>query len=77
MWYEAVQKLSEGDHYLLVLLNPRLVSRAAAKRPPGDLLKLWLTAFGIVFGVFGLMAVGNWLFGQKFWNTLDWIFGHH
>ncbi|HVU48781.1 MAG TPA: hypothetical protein VHD85_21820 [Terracidiphilus sp.] len=76
-WYEAIQKLSEGDHYLLVLLNPRLVSGAAPERPPGDLFKLSLTALGIVAGSLGLMIVGNWLFDQKFWHVLDSFFGHH
>lgn len=76
-WYAAIQKLSEGDHYLLVLLNPDLVPAAKSKRPPGDLLKLWLTAFAIVFGVVGLCALFNWLFGQKFWDALDWFFGRN
>ncbi|HEX4032643.1 MAG TPA: hypothetical protein VHX20_19945 [Terracidiphilus sp.] len=64
-WYAAIQKLSEGDHYLLVLLNPRLVSAARSKRPAGDLLRLWLTAFGIVFGLFVLTVLYELLFGAR------------
>jgi hypothetical protein len=47
-WYEAVQKLSEGDHYLLVLIDKRLVGNAPSPRPPGDLIKLVLTAIGVL-----------------------------
>jgi hypothetical protein len=74
-WDAAVYKLSDGDHYLLVMLNPSFSSLGRAARPPHDLLKLWLTAFGIVFGFFALMALGNWLFGQRFWDFLDWLHG--
>jgi len=73
-WDLAVEKLSEGDHYLLVLLDPSLSSGDGSARPPHDRLKLWLTAFGIVFGVLGLTAVLNSLFGPKFWAVADWVF---
>jgi len=70
-WDDAVLKLSEGDHYLLVLLNPSLSASSPTVRPPHDRLKLWLTAFGIVFGFFALVALGDWLCGPGF---PDWIF---
>jgi hypothetical protein len=47
-WYEAVQKLSEGDHYLLVLIDKRLVAKAPSPRPRGDFIKLVLTAIGVL-----------------------------
>lgn len=73
LWYAAIQELSKGDRYLLVLLNPRLVPAAPSRRPPGDLLRLWLTALGVVFGGFALMALCNWLFGARFWSVMDWF----
>jgi hypothetical protein len=54
-WYEAVQKLSEGDHYLLVLIDKRLAGKAPSPRPPGDLIKLVLTAVAVVVIVVLLM----------------------
>ena len=65
LWFEAIQKLSDGDHYLLVLLNPRLVSGVASKRPPGDILKLWLTAIVIAFGLFSAFIGYEYLFGSR------------
>lgn len=70
-WYAAIEKLSEGDHYLLVLLNASPSSAIGSARPPGDLLKLWLTAFGIALGGLTLLALGNWLFGARFWVVMD------
>ena len=86
-WDNAVVKLSDGDHYLLALISkahscearrtigggfvPAL--EADAIRPPHDRLKLWITAFVIVFGIFGLMALLNWLFGSRFRVVADWI----
>jgi hypothetical protein len=64
-WDAAVSKLAEGDHYLSVLVNPSLVPRDSSVRPPHDRLKLWLTAFGIVFGAFGILLLWSWLFGSK------------
>lgn len=58
-WDDAVVKLSEGDHYLLVLINPRLVGKPSTKRPPGDLLKLVLTAVGVVAIIFVAMVLLN------------------
>ncbi len=56
-WDEAVEKLSEGDHYLLVLINPRLVSVGGLKRPPRDFLKLVLIALACVIGLLALMTL--------------------
>lgn len=47
-WKAAVAKLSEGDHYLLVLINPSLVFRDLSKRPPRDRVKLFVSACAIV-----------------------------
>lgn len=69
-WDEAVAKLSEGDYYLLALIDPKL-STDGKVRPPHDILKLWITAFGIVFGCIALMAIGNWLLQQDFF--LQWL----
>jgi len=63
-WHGAIEKLSEGDHYLLVLLNPNLVSGHASKRPPGDLFKLWLTALVIVLGIAAAVLLYARLFGS-------------
>jgi hypothetical protein len=73
-WDDAVVQLSEGDHYLLVLLDPSLSPSGPTVRPPHDRLKLWLTAFGIVFGLFVLVALGSRLFGPRFWAAADWFF---
>jgi len=74
VWDAAVATLADGDRYLLILLNPSL-SGPQSGRPPHDILKLWLTAFAIVFGIFALAALGNWLIGPRFWDVTGWIFG--
>jgi uracil phosphoribosyltransferase len=61
-WDQAVQKLSEGDHYLLVLIDPSLLAGGSSVRSPHDRLKLWLTAFGIVFVFLGLIVLFSWIF---------------
>jgi hypothetical protein len=53
LWYEAIRKLTDGDRYLLVLLNPRLVPAAASGRPPGDILKLGLLPSASSSGLLG------------------------
>lgn len=74
-WDSAVEKLSEGDHYLSVL-----VSTNAAARPrvggssSRDRVQLWTTAFAIVFGLIGLIALCNWILGQRFWAAVNWLF---
>ncbi len=64
-WDSAVEKLSEGDHYLSVLTDPSLVHPNSSVRPPHDILKLWLTAFAIVLVLLGVVALRLWLFGPK------------
>ena len=44
-WTRAVRTLSEEDHYLLVMMN--LPTGATGVRPPGDILKLILTAVAV------------------------------
>jgi hypothetical protein len=53
-WLDALEKLSEGDHYLLVLAR---VDAAPPHRPPHDFLKLCVTALLIVVVGVGLMAL--------------------
>jgi hypothetical protein len=48
-WDAAVDRLSGGDHYLLVLMNPALVPPAPVK-PKGGLRRLLLTAGAIAVG---------------------------
>ena len=74
-WDEALLKLSEGDHYLTVLTTmvgevptvrhgfiPTL--DAPAVRPPHDGLKLWVTAFAVVIGVFAVIILYTRIFGH-------------
>lgn len=85
-WNAAVEKLAKGDNYLTVLIQSSYPGAPAgngflptlsepAVRPSHDRLKLWATAFAIVFGILGAMALGNWLLGPKFWNLANRIFG--
>jgi len=72
LWDEAVVKLSDGDHYLLVLIglgrsaparevsNWLPVAEAANKRPQGDLFRLIVLAFAVI----AAMAVVFWLRGR-------------
>ena len=84
-WDDAVIKLSKGDHYLLALIDgarsPTLAGngfiptfQANVPRPPHDRLKLWLTAFAIVFASFAFLGLGNWLLGSRFQIVTDWLF---
>ncbi len=75
-WDHAVEKLSEGDNYLSIMLNRSFTPEGETIRPPHDRLKLWLTAFGIVFGTFGLLGLLNWAFGPKLWALQDWLSDH-
>lgn len=52
-WSDALKKLSEGDHYLLVLVQ----ADTTPQRPLYDFLKLCLTALLIVLVGLGLMAL--------------------
>lgn len=44
-WWDAIRVLRREDHYILVMIG------RASLRPPGDRIKLWGTAFAIVFVV--------------------------
>ena len=70
IWDQAVAKLNEGDNYLSIMLDPSFSPKEEDVRPPHDRLKLWLTAFGVVFGALGLLGLLNRLFGPKFG---EWI----
>jgi hypothetical protein len=77
-WDAAVIKLSDGDHYIQVLLNVASSARtgplaahgfiptldAPAIRPPHDRLKLWLTAVLVVLTLAGLAFLKAKLFGN-------------
>ena len=80
-WEEAVEKLSEGDHYLLVMMRTapsqgnRLrdwfpdfsssYSGVRRKPRPGDRLRLWIFAFVLVFGCLALRLLWDWI-GRSF-----------
>lgn len=73
MWRDAVIKLKEGDHYLLVLIDQARSSDGGSgrwfpsanprgKRPPGDVMRLILVALAISFVLFLvgiLLAAGH------------------
>jgi len=54
-WDEAVRAISQEDHYLLVLLNDNNVDGSKKTRPPGDYLKLFLTALLIVTAILAVV----------------------
>jgi hypothetical protein len=64
-WNAAVEKLSEGDHYLLVMLSSSFSSAGKSARPPGDLLKLWLTGFVIACGLAALFVLYHRFFDPR------------
>jgi hypothetical protein len=72
-WNEAVRKLSNGDRYIQIMLDSSFRPLEPSVRPLHDRLNLWLIAFAIVFGFFGLAGLLSWLFGP---HVADWIFGH-
>jgi hypothetical protein len=69
-WNDAQLKVSEGDYYLLALIGSH-PAETSNVRPAHDIIRLWITAFGIVFGSIALIAIGNWLFGPGFF--LQWL----
>lgn len=75
LWDEAIEKLTEGDYYLLVLANSSLSARPAI-RPSYDILKLWVTAAGAVFVGAAWVAVLSRLIGPRFWDDQDWLSFH-
>lgn len=68
-WDEAIETLTQGDFYVSVLLSPSL-SDQSKTRPRHDGLKLWLTAFSIVFAAMAFFWLGNLAFGERFWGFL-------
>jgi hypothetical protein len=54
-WRSAVAKLREGDHYLLVLIDGLSLPGQSKPRPPGDFVRLILTAIGLSALLFVLM----------------------
>jgi hypothetical protein len=86
-WNVAIEKLGEGDYYLLAMLDaaPPPVKRRwrwmpilsdfdlyrPVGREPGDRLRLVLTAFACVFGFFALYGLLTWIFGPG-WQ--DYVF---
>ena len=79
-WDAAVCKLSEGDHYLSVLIgNVHLPSGGFVPmfykptiRPKNDFPKLLLTAFALIPFFFALVALSEWFFASKFWLATGW-----
>lgn len=69
-WDDAVLKLSESDYYLLALMGSQPAATSNL-RPHPDILRLWITAFGIVFGGIALTVIGSWLLRQEFF--LHWL----
>jgi hypothetical protein len=75
-WDDAVVKLSEGDHYLLVLIG---LGRSSPARPlskwlpagnfygtgkvrsPGDFLRLIVAALAVMFVMFAFVVIESWL----------------
>jgi hypothetical protein len=75
-WDDAVVKLSDGDHYLLVLINsapstaapvsPWLpVLSGPAPRPPGDIVRLILTAIGVLALILPFFALMTYIRGRS------------
>ena len=62
-WDDAVTKLSEGDHYLLVMLKGHLAPAGKSSSPLDHLFKLWLTGFCVVLGLVALLLLYHSLFG--------------
>jgi len=76
-WDAAVDKLSEGDNYVSIMLAPSFTPEGETVRSPHDRLKLWLTALGVVFVFFGSWGLLNWAFGPRLWALQDWLSDHH
>lgn len=75
-WDDAVVKLSEGDHYLLVLVDLGRSSPSGPLskwlpvgdfygtgkvRPRGDFLRLVVVALAMVFVMFAVVVIESWL----------------
>jgi Flp pilus assembly protein TadB len=69
-WTEAIRTLDKEDHYLGVMLD-QAGATVPAVRPPGDLLKLFGSAFAIVLGFLCLIYLADRL-GLKL-DILLWV----
>lgn len=76
-WDAAVDKLSEGDHYLTVLIGEADRSGGLLSildnqpiRTPRDFLMALLAAFALIFSIFALFALSHWLSGTKLWHGM-------
>jgi len=84
-WDAAVEKLSDGDHYIQVLVgNGRPAAGGffptgdkPAIRPRNDFLKLLLTAFALIFAFFALFALSEWFFATRLWTATGWDISDH
>ena len=54
-WENAVRVLRDEDHYLVVLIDGANEAEVKAGRPPGDFLKLVLTALLVIAVAFAVM----------------------
>ena len=74
-WDEALLMLSEGDHYLSVLIRAPQKTHTVRYafmptldtpivRPPHDQLMLWVTAFAVVICLLALAGLYVWLVGR-------------
>lgn len=60
-WENAVRVLRDEDHYILVLINGANAKEKASGRPPGDLLRLILTAALVIAVAFTVV----WLIQKR------------
>jgi hypothetical protein len=84
-WDAAIEKLSEGDRYLLVMVRLATTRNAGggwlpsfdrtAKRPPYDVLKLLVASVGFVAVSIGLTLFAQWMRGTKL-PLAAWIYDH-
>jgi hypothetical protein len=74
-WDEALLMLSEGHHYLSVLITKERKSHTVRHlfiptletptvRPPHDRLALWVTSFAAFVGLLALIGLYTWLIGH-------------
>jgi len=76
-WYAAIQKLSNGDRYLLVLLGQNLSKASKSARPLTDLTKLSFTTLGIMLGWIAFVTIADRPFGDRIRAAMDWLFDRH
>ena len=57
LWEQAVEKLAEEDHYLVVLVGGIASADPAAAAPADDWLRPWLIVLLIALGVIALITV--------------------